>query len=119
MKYLCLFIAIMAMASCEPKDLPTSIDIKDDYAVVKMSHMTTEDEMIKIQTLLKEKCEIDFNYSKSTFFEGGKLRSLSFEFRNRDGHGGKAFADLMSLQNHYYGMIYNPGGNPSMKTGSF
>lgn len=119
MKYTLLILTCLLMASCQPKDLPTQIDIKENYALVKMSHMTTKSEMERIKKELKMKCGLDFNYGKSFFFEDGKLRGLSFQFTNKEGKGGSASADLMSLQNNYYGLLYNPTGNPSIKTGSF
>ncbi len=117
MKNILLAFLCVTIISCQPKDLPTVVDIQSDYALVKISHMTTKAELEKIKNDLKTITHLDFEYGASTFFEDGKLKTLAYGIKGNIGSG-SATADLMSIQFHYYGLIYDPGGNPSLRVGS-
>ena len=62
---LSLSILTFLLASCQPKNLPTFSNFFADYKVVKISHMTTEDQLAKIKSKLKSISNIDFDYSQT------------------------------------------------------
>lgn len=106
------------MFSCQPKNLPTIADIHDDYVEVKISHMTTQDELANIKLKLSSVSNIEFDYSQSEFFEDGKIQLLKMGVITPSGNMGSGTADLMTLQFKYYGFEYNPKGNPSIRIGA-
>lgn len=114
-----LYLLSTLIISCAPKDLPTVVKVEDNYALVKMSHMTTETELESIKKQLRETADIEFNYSPSIFLEDGHLQQLVFQIKLPNGTRGTASADLMKLQFNYCGFMYNPDGTPSLKTGIF
>lgn len=115
---LTLSILTFLLASCQPNNLPTISDIHADYAEVKISHMTTEDELAKIKSELKSVSNIDFDYSQTLFLEDGHVQTMKIEAQMPDGTRGTASADLMTLQFNYCGFMYNPGGSPSARFGA-
>lgn len=106
------------MLSCQPKNLPTISDIHQDYVEVKISHMTTKEELAEIKSKLSTICNIEFDYSQSEFFEDGKIQLLKMGVIIPDGNMGSGTADLMTLQFKYYGFEYNLKGNPSLRIGA-
>ena len=62
---LSLSILTFLLASCQPKNLPTFLNFYADYTEVKISHMTTEDQLAKIKSKLKSVSNIDFDYSQT------------------------------------------------------
>lgn len=102
--------------SCQPKDLPTVFDQSEGYAQMKVSHQTKKEELISIsQKLADHGIQIDF--SKSEFFEDGKLRNLKLAVKTPDGSNGTTSADLVTLQFKYFGFIYKKTGSPTFKIG--
>jgi len=110
MKLLLSIFALTILVSCEPKPLPTYSDIQEDKVIIKVSHETTRSEMATFYRSLKESHNIEFNYTKSTFFEDGKLRILKLYVTLPSGERATTTADLMTLQKNYYGMIYDKSG---------
>jgi hypothetical protein len=62
---LSLSILTFLLASCQPKNLPTFLNFFADSKEVKISHMTTEDQLAKIKSKLKSISNIDFDYSQT------------------------------------------------------
>jgi len=62
---LSLSILTFLLASCQPKNLPTFLNFFADSKEVKISHMTTEDQLAKIKSKLKSVSNIDFDYSQT------------------------------------------------------
>ena len=62
---LSLGILTFLLASCQPKNLPTFLNFFADSKEVKISHMTTEDQLAKIKSKLKSVSNIDFDYSQT------------------------------------------------------
>lgn len=115
--FLTLGILTFLLASCQPKNLPTVSDIHADYAEVKISHMTTKDELAKIKTELKSVSNIDLIYNQTEFLDDGHVQILKIGVQMPDGTKGSTSADLMKLQFNYYGFEYNPKGRPSARIG--
>jgi len=113
-----LSILTLLIVGCQPKNLPTISDIHSDYAKVKISHLTTKDEMENIKSKLKSVSNIEFDFSQSIFFEDGKIQILKVGVILPDGSRGSGSADLVTLQFKYYGFEYHPKGNPSMRIGT-
>lgn len=107
----------LLFSSCQPKDLPTILDIHEDYAAVKISHMTTKSELELIKSKLSSTANIQFEFNQSDFFENGNIQSLKMSIVTPEGAKGSGSADLMTLQYKYYGFEYNPKGNPSIRIG--
>lgn len=106
MKYLlvlsaCLFLAI----SCKPKDLPTEQSVSSQGAFIKMSHMTTQKEMERFASSVRLAWRTKFDFSESTFFEDGKLRTLKFQIVTPNGLAASGSADLQTLQHKYFQII--------------
>lgn len=93
------------------------VDIQPDYAKIKFSHMTTQDEMYEIQANLKSISNIEFVFDQSEFLEYGHLQTLKIGIKTPNGNTGSCSADLMKLQFNYYGFEYNPDGNPNTRIG--
>lgn len=115
---LSLAIFSFVLLSCQPKDLPTVSDIHADFAEVKFSHMTTQEEMAQIKTTLKKVSNIDLLYEQSQFLENGKLQILKIGVKLPNGTKGSTNADLMTLQFKYFGFLYNPKSTPIFKIGA-
>lgn len=116
------FLSLISLVtiSCGPKELPTSVVMNDEFIEVKLSHQTTKDEMLKIQSDAKAKYNLNFDFSKSSFFDDGKLRTLNLAVVSEAGSKGTTTADLMTLQNKYFGFMINldPNAGTSMKIGT-
>ena len=116
---LTLGICTILLLSCRPKDLPTISDIHSDFAEVKLSHMTTKDQLAKIKSELKSVSNIDLRYEQSQFLDNGHLQILKIGVELPNGSKGSTSADLMTLQFHYYGFLFDPKNTPSFKIGAF
>lgn len=90
-----------------PKELPPSLDVNGNNITMKVSHQSTKEELEKWQKDLSMK-NIEFNFSKSEFFDDGKIRKLSFTVLFPDGTQGSATGDLVAIQYRYFGFIYTP-----------
>ena len=62
---LSLSIITLLLASYQSKNLPTFLIFFADYKEVKISHMTTEDQIAKIKSKLKSVSNIDFDYRQT------------------------------------------------------
>jgi hypothetical protein len=97
-----LGVVVMAVSSCQPKDLPTKFVNEENKVEVYLSHMSTKAEMDNITAeLAKKSVKVDFG--RSTFFEDGKLRILDLS-ASCGGATGHCHIDLVGLQYHYHGM---------------
>jgi hypothetical protein len=101
------------MISCQPKDLPTVIDIKENAFTVKFSHMTTKSE---IEDVAKKVAFTggELDYSQSSFFDDGKLKTLKLTLKSPLGHVGTTRSELMGLQYGYVGFSFGPDGSMSI-----
>ena len=110
MKHLTLILLTVLLQACMPKDLPTNVSISDQQIKVKLSHLTTRTELEQITSDLKSQ-NILMEYSRSQFFENGKLKSLSLQVAGENGKpAGSTVADLMGIQFHYYGFELKSNG---------
>ena len=98
-----LLCSIVLWFGCKPKDLPTVADLNGDRITVKFSHQSTKAEMEQIARDLQEKYTINMDFSKSIFFDDGKLRELDLNIFIVGGSGGHTRALLTNLQYKYYG----------------
>ncbi|MFM2394185.1 MAG: hypothetical protein RLZZ546_2167 [Bacteroidota bacterium] len=114
--YCLLFIVSMAITSCTPHELPPALIMDGDKILMKVSHQSTKEEMLKWQQDLSAK-NIELNFSNSEFFDEGKIRKLSFTVKFPDGTVGSAGGDLVSLQYRYIGFIYSSKDNEIFKVG--
>lgn len=102
--------------SCEPKDLPTIVEISEGSAVVKFSHQSTMTDVTSAAMELDQQ-NIKMDFIGSGFFEDGKLRELSLKVTLPNGTTGTTKADLSSLQFKYYGFTLSKEGH--FKVGNF
>lgn len=116
MKYFFFFAIGILIVSCQPKDLPTVLDMSDGYALMKVSHMTTKSELKVIADKLAS-MEISMDYSGSDFFDDDKLQKLKLYVVTPEGVKGATTADIVALQFRYFGFLYQKDGSPSFKIG--
>lgn len=119
MRTLPLLLLSLLLFSCKPKVLPTVKVLEEQRAVLKLSHQSIKSEMEAYAKDLNRNLGIKFDFTGSTFFDNGNLRSLKFQIVNPDGTGGRAAADLMNLQHSYVGFIveFEEDGGTYIKTG--
>lgn len=116
MKYRLFILISLSLLACNPKALPTVFVQQEGYALLKVSHETTRDELKDIQAQL-EKQGISLDYFSSAFYENGHLQILKLMVTTPEGHSGQTTADIVNLQYRYYGFIYQKGGSPVFKIG--
>ncbi len=116
MKYLSFFLIALFLLACSPKDLPTVFIQQDDYALLKVSHETTKNELKAIKDKLENQ-GIVIDYFSSSFFDNDQLQILRLIVTTPEGHSGQTTADIVNLQFKYYGFKYNKGGAPVFKIG--
>ncbi|KXK37161.1 MAG: hypothetical protein J5I52_01080 [Saprospiraceae bacterium] len=116
MKNVLFAIMVLILASCQPKDLPTVLEVRDGYALMKISHQTTKDELKDIQQKLAD-YNIALSYEGSTFFDNNRLQNVVLQVKTPEGHSGNTKADIVALQYRYFGFLYQKGGSPAFKIG--
>lgn len=116
MKNIIFLFLILGLASCQPKELPTVLEQSEGYALMKVSHQTTKAELSSMAIKLAEQ-GIDIDFSKSEFFEDGKLRNLKLAVKTPDGDSGTTSADQVLLQFKYFGFLYQKDKSVSFEIG--
>ncbi|MFZ1703585.1 MAG: hypothetical protein WAT79_04525 [Saprospiraceae bacterium] len=105
-----IFIAIfLANTSCEPKILPTVIEISPNEVLIKFSHMSNMEEFARVAMECAE-YNINFQYTGSEFFQDKSLRNLAIQVTMPNGKSGSTKADLTTLQYKYYGIVAKADG---------
>ncbi len=112
-----LFLLLISFIGCQPKDLPTQIKVGTDTAFLRISHMTTFEELQKAVAEFKSQ-GIDIGTEGSTFYENKKIQNLIFTVRMPDGTSGGCMADIVKLQFSYQGFEYNIKGDGKLKVGN-
>jgi hypothetical protein len=103
-----IFISVLTtFLGCTPKDLPTQVLMNEELIEVKLSYMSTKDELQNVQSQLSIQYDIDFNFKNSTFFEDGKLRDLNLKVTLPNGTIGKTSAMYAILETKYVGLRIN------------
>lgn len=98
------------LTSCEPKVLPTVVDVRPEEVIVKFSHMSDMGEMANAAMSCAQQ-NINMQYAGTEFFEDGRLRKLALQVTLPNGQKGTTSADLSTLQFKYYGFTINKEGN--------
>ena len=105
-----ILIGLMVFSvSCEPKNLPTVIDVKPEEVVIKFSHMSTMQEITNAAILCLQQ-NIDMQFTGTEFFDDGRVRKLALQVTLQNGQKGVTSADLATLQFKYYGFIIRKDG---------
>lgn len=108
-KLLFLFVLTSVFWSCEPKNLPSVVQVTPDEVVIKFSHMSTLEDFAQAAMQCAQ-YNINFQYAGTEFFEDRKLRNLAIQVTTPGGQSGQATADLSKLQFAYYGFRYSSNG---------
>jgi hypothetical protein len=116
MKYFYSVLLILGLLACNPKSLPTVFVQKDNYALLKISHETTKNELQQIKDQLENQ-KIMMDYSGSSFFDNDRIQILRLQIITPAGHTGQTNADIVNLQYRYYGFKYDKTGSPVFKIG--
>lgn len=116
MKHLFILLFSISLVACNPKSLPTVFVQKNNYALLKVSHETSKDELQRIKEQLENQ-DITMDYSSSSFFDNGRLQILKLLVTTPEGHTGQTTADIVNLQFRYYGFKYDKDGAPVFKIG--
>lgn len=90
------------LTSCEPKVLPTVVDVRPEEVFIKFSHMSNMAEIAEAAMLCAQQ-NINMQYAGSEFFDDGRLRKLALQVTLPGGQAGTTSADLATLQFKYYG----------------
>lgn len=109
---------LLNFSACQPKNLPTVMTIQGDHIVCKVSHQTTQTELVDFTKKLLEK-NIVLDLTGTQYLEEGTLKQLQFAVMLPDGTIGTAAADIVGLQYRYYGFEFNPSAAVSFRAGSF
>ncbi len=107
---------LMIVTACSPKSLPTVFEQREGYAMLKVSHETTKDELAAISAKAEQQ-GIVMDYSNSSFFDNGRLQILRLNVVTSEGYKGQTTADIVNLQFRYYGFLYQKDGQPAFKIG--
>lgn len=116
MKHFLVFIMLTSFYACQPKELPTELKQSEGFASMKVSHLTTKQELKEMAQKLAVQ-EIKIDYTSSEFFDDGKLRKLQLFVVTPDGSSGATTVDGVTLQFKYFGFLYQKDGNPTFKIG--
>lgn len=116
MKNVLILFLIIFITSCQPKELPTILEQRDGFAMMKISHETVKDELSEMITKLATQ-DIVVDVKGTEFFENGHVKKLILTVIAPDGSKGVTKADIVALQFRYFGFMYNKEGNPSFKIG--
>lgn len=108
---------LLFLIACKPKNLPTYTTYSDQQVVVKLSHMTTKQDLYMIEKNLNI-LGFRMNTEGSEFFDDGNLRILKLIITTPTGKTGQTTADLVNLQFKYWGFYYkNLDGSEAFKIG--
>jgi hypothetical protein len=110
-----VFLLLLTL-SCTPKSLPTVFEAREGFALLKASHEITKTELQQIKEDLAV-MGFDMDYSKSQFFEDGKIQRLTISVLTPEGAAGSTSADLVTLQYKYYGFRYDKQGESLLYLG--
>ena len=83
----------------------TEYSTADTKSYLKICPNTTVSELKKISIEFKEKRNIDIDYSKSIFFDNGKINNLILKVNTNDGYSGEASCTNAALKIKKFGFI--------------
>lgn len=108
-KQLILFAVtiLLSTTSCQPKELPTVMKVTKEQVLLKCSHQTTKDELLKFATITNRLHKLQIDFSETTYLDGGTIQNLKSSIIKGDKLLAKLNADLTSLQYKYYGYEIN------------
>ena len=96
----------------------TEYSTAETKSYLKITPNTTESELKTISDEFKQKRNIDVDYSKSTFFDDGRIKDLVLKVNNNAGFSGEASSSNADLKMKSYGFIIDSkGGKQSIYTG--
>jgi hypothetical protein len=121
MKYASTILTILMTVfifSCA-KVSKTEYSTAETKAYLKVTPNTTESELKTISEEFKQKRNIDVDYSKSTFFDDGRIKDLVLKVNNNDGISGEASSSSADLKMKSCGFVinYSKEGKQSIYTG--
>ncbi|MCF8254321.1 MAG: hypothetical protein K9H61_08300 [Bacteroidia bacterium] len=97
-----LMMAIIFACNNYPK---TEYSTSETKSFLKVSPNTTELELKLIAEEFKQKRNIDIDYSKSIFFDDGKIEDLVLKVNSNDGYFGETTSSRYSLRMKSFGFV--------------
>lgn len=96
----------------------TEYSTAEAKAYLKVTPNTTESELKTISDEFKQKRNIDVDYSKSTFFDDGRINDLVLKVNTNDGISGDASSSNVDLKMKNCGFVIDSKeGKQSIYTG--
>ena len=83
----------------------TEYSTEDTKAYLKVTTNTTESELKIISAELKQKRNIDVDYSQSKFFDNGRIKNLVLKVNTNDGFSGEASCSSDALKMKHFGFV--------------
>lgn len=103
-KPLFLFVCLLFLTGCL-KESQTQFSIGEDQVFLVITPNTTKEELAQIAIELKEKKNIDMDYSKSTFSADGKISEVNLEVDCNDGFKGSTHCSATALKYKNVGFV--------------
>lgn len=118
-KFPFLFIIILLFSGCL-KESKTQFTIDEDQVLLIITQNTTKEELEQIAIELKEKSNIDMDFSKSKFLENGKISEVNLEVDCNDGFKGSTHcsANTLKRQNIGFSRDYRTGSTQVFHIGA-
>ena len=99
-----ILIFMMVLISCL-KESQTQYSIDEDQVFLVITQNTTKEELAKIAAELKQKKNIDIEYSNSKFKASGKISELKLEVDCNDGFKGSTHCSGNTLKFPHLGYL--------------
>lgn len=81
----------------------TEYSTEDTKVFLTITPNTTKSELKKISDEFKQKRNIDIDYSKSIFFDNGKIKNLDLKVNTNDGYSGEGNCSSAGLKMKKFG----------------
>jgi len=103
-KYSFLLVCILFLSGCL-KESQTQFVIDEDQVFLVITQNTTKEELAQIASELKEKRNIDIDYSNSKFSANGKISEVKLEVDCNDGFKGSTHCSGTALKYQNIGFL--------------
>jgi hypothetical protein len=94
------------VTACQPRELPSQINVSPQSIELKVSHQSNQAELDKFKADL-EKEGFTMDFTGSEFNPDGKIKILKFEVRTPKKTGAASTVEFSKLKYNYYGFTYD------------
>ncbi len=103
--FACL-LGILCFTACQPRELPSKINITESEIELRVSHQSTKPELDKFKSELEAQ-GFKMDFTGSEFGPDGKVTNLKFSVTTPKNSGAAGGAKFSDLKYNYYGFVYN------------